>query len=117
MFACLVMPLAFLVGCQYGLLGLSLAWVICFPLVVLGNLFRSLPWLETTLPAYVSAMARSAVIAAAMYGAVTFGRSLIVLPQLPAMIVLIIIGALTYAALSLLFNRKDCREVLWLLRK
>ena len=115
--ACCVMPVAFLIGCQYGLLGLSLAWVICFPVVVLANLIRSLPLLETRLSAYLGAMARSALIAAAMYGAVTLGRSTIALPPLPAMIALIAIGAVTYSVLSLLFNRKDCREVLWLLRK
>ena len=99
------------------MLGLSLAWVIAFPVVVLANLIRSLPLLATRLPAYLGAMARSALIAAAMFGAVTLGRSRIVLPPLPAMIALIAIGAVTYSILSLIFNRKDCREVLWLLRK
>jgi teichuronic acid exporter len=115
--ACCVMPVAFLIGCQYGLLGLSLAWVIAFPVVVLANLIRSLPLLATRLTAYLGAMARSALIAAAMFGAVTLGRATIALPQLPTMIALIAIGAVTYSVLSLLFNRKDCREVLWLLRK
>jgi teichuronic acid exporter len=115
--ACCVMPIAFLVGAQYGLLGLSLAWVLCFPLVVLANLARSLPLLETRLPAYLSALVRPAAISAAMIGAVTLGRSLISLPQLPLMLVLISIGVATYAVLSLLFNRAGCREVLRLLRK
>jgi len=117
LFACIVMPIAFLVGCQYGLLGLSLAWVLAFPLVVLTNLFRSLHWLETKLRSYLFAMLRPAAIGAAMFGVVTLGRSLIALPQLPELIALILLGAGTYVVLSLLFNRAGCREMLWLLRK
>ena len=88
--ACCVMPVAFLIGCQYGLLGvvaglgyllsLSSCWAISFG--------RCRCW-KRALSAYLGAMARSALIAAAMYGAVTLGRSTIALPPLPAMIALI----------------------------
>ena len=116
-FACFVMPLAFLFGCQFGLLGLSLAWVLAFPLVVLDNLIRSLPWLETPLSSYVLAMAKPFGIAVVMYAVVTLGRAVLDMPQIPELIILILIGVGTYVLLSLLFNREGFREVLRLVKK
>jgi O-antigen/teichoic acid export membrane protein len=43
LFAVLVMPAAFLIGVQWGLTGLCLAWVIAFPLVLAFQVHRAAP--------------------------------------------------------------------------
>ena len=43
MTACVILPAAFWIGAHWGLLGMSLAWLIGFPLVFYLNLRRMLP--------------------------------------------------------------------------
>jgi O-antigen/teichoic acid export membrane protein len=108
--AALVMPASFLVGIQFGLLGLALAWVFMYPLVFLENIVRSAPLLGLRPIALLSAMARPALISAAMFGAVgAIGHSFALSPA-PALAVHVAIGAAVYSGLSLLVNRKNARE-------
>ncbi len=115
--ACVVMPVAFLIGCQFGLTGVALAWVCAFPVVTLINLIRSLPWLGTTLGHYLVAMGRAAGPGVIMYVAVTVTRRALDVGPLPGLIISIAVGGAVYVAATYLVNRKGAYEVLRLVRK
>ncbi len=115
--ACVVMPIAFLIGCQFGLTGVALGWVCAFPVVTLINLIRSLPWLGTTLGQYLLAMGMASGPGVIMYVVVTLTRRALNARPLPSLIVSITVGAAVYAAATYLANRKGAYEVLRLVRK
>jgi len=117
--ASIVMPAAFLIGGQWGIQGLCLAWLIAFPLVFLTNLTRSLPAIHIGLAPFLMTMARPALASAAMYGAVLATGQLISAETagLLRTVILVLVGGLTYATLALTTNRSGCQEVLQVVRR
>jgi len=116
--AAILMPIAFFVGIQWGLAGLSLSWVIVTPVVFLENMRRTLPPLELRIGELWKAVAPTCAAAATMYAAV-FGMRLLLPPSLPplaALCVLVATGAVVYALASLGFNRSGADEFIALLR-
>ena len=115
--ACLVMPAAFLIGAEWGLLGLCIAWVLGFPLVLIVNLWRMLPLVALRLRDVLSALAPAALTSAGMYAAVSIARYLAAdglgAPLLMAL--LIGVGAASYAALVWTVNRTAVDEIAELL--
>lgn len=111
----LVMLPAFLIGVQWGLVGVSLAWLVTFPPLFLVRLHRSLPAIGVSMRQYFSSIAGPATGAIAMFVAVALTRVTIVDPYLPpvaGLAFLIIVGALCYALFMWIFQRGTCREVL-----
>jgi len=117
--ASIVMPAAFLIGGQWGIQGLCLAWLIAFPVVFLTNLTRSLPAIHIALAPFLMTMARPAMASAAMYGAVLATGQLIPADTagLLRTVILVLVGGLTYATLALTTNRSGCQEVLQVVRR
>jgi O-antigen/teichoic acid export membrane protein len=116
--AALVMPIAFVAGSQWGLVGLSLAWVLVFPLVLWWGLVIFLPVIGLGVTDVLSAIARPALAALGMYIAVLSVRGLLD-PAAHLMVhlaILVLAGALVYGALALALNRAGCREALDLMR-
>jgi O-antigen/teichoic acid export membrane protein len=116
--AALVMPIAFVAGSQWGLVGLSLAWVLVFPLVLWWGLVIFLPVIGLGVTDVLSAIARPALAALGMYIAVFSVRGLLD-PAAHLMVhlaILVLAGALVYGALALALNRAGCREALDLMR-
>jgi O-antigen/teichoic acid export membrane protein len=116
--ASIVMPIAFLIGSQWGIVGLSLAWVVAFPFVFLGALLTFLPLIKLRIHDMLAAMARPALAALGMYIVVTLARETIA-PETHIVIqlsVLVITGAMTYGALVVAINRQGCREIIDLLK-
>jgi len=111
-----VMCLAFVVGCQFGLVGLALSWVLAFPCVFLANLVRAAPHLDLHLGEVIGALGRSALASGVMYGCVALAREHFALPPLPMLLLLALLGAVAYLAASSLFNRRGIDEALALLR-
>lgn len=111
--ACLVMPVAFWIGAHWGLLGLCVAWVLGFPLVLIVNLWRMLPLVALRLRDVLSALAPAALTSAGMYAAVSVARYLAAdglgTPFLMAL--LIAVGAASYAALVWTANRTAVNEI------
>lgn len=105
--ATVVMVTAFLIGVRWGLTGLSLAWVVGFPLVFLLNLRRMLPLVGLTLGALWRAVAPSMLSAVVMLGAIAQARALLADTLQPPilMVVLIALGGTAYLAMTLVFNR------------
>jgi teichuronic acid exporter len=116
--ACIILPIAFLAGVQWGLVGLSVAWVCGYLVVVLIHLARLLPNVQLTISEVASAAVKPAIAGAAMYAAVGLVRYMahetVSTAWLAAM--LVGAGALTYVAISLLINRGAVRELFGLLR-
>lgn len=116
--ASIVMPIAFLIGSQWGVVGLSLAWVVAFPFVFVGSLITFLPIINLRMMDVFSAMARPVLAALGMYFVVTLAREAIA-PGTHIVIqtsVLVIAGAITYSALAVAINRQGCREIIDLLK-
>lgn len=118
--ALLMMTPAFFVGAYYGgLIGISLAWVIVFPIVKVIQLRLSLPALGMTIAEYFSSMTGPAIAAAVMYLVVVLGRETIAAPMLQpvlGLLFLVGIGAVSYSGFMWTLRRQECREVLDLMR-
>ncbi len=117
--ACLVMPAAFWIGAQWGLLGLCMAWLIGFPLVFMFNLYRMLPLVGLKLSAVAQALALPALAAAGMYVCLGISRYLLPvgLSGPVVLVVLIATGVAAYVTITLATNRNGVREVINLVRK
>jgi teichuronic acid exporter len=117
--AFIVMPTAFWIGTNWGTLGLSLAWLIVFPLVFILNLKRMLPLVGLEFSRVLSAVALPALAAAGMYGCVGGARQFLAyaVPEPVLMAALVVVGALGYAAITFAINRDGVREVADLFRK
>ncbi|MDP1652030.1 MAG: lipopolysaccharide biosynthesis protein [Rhodocyclaceae bacterium] len=116
--ACVIMPAAFLVGVNWGLLGLCIAWLIGSPLVFLSNSMRSMPALKMRSIDLLKTMTPTAISAAVMFGAVTAARSMGGLDsaRVASLLILVTVGASTYAAMSWFTNRDGVREVVTIFR-
>jgi teichuronic acid exporter len=117
--ASIVMPSAFLIGGQWGIQGLCIAWVIAFPLVFLANLTRSLPAINIRLAPFLASMAWPALASGSMYGVVLATGLLIPADTsgLVRILILVAAGGATYTGLALTTNRSGCIEMLQLVRR
>jgi len=119
--ALVIMPPAFVLGAYYGgLFGVSLAWVIAYPVVVLLRLGISMRPMGLTRRDYFAAMAGPAMGGAFMYLTVMLVRVTVARPWLGprlGLVLLVGVGVLTYVAFMWLLRRKDCKEVLQLVRR
>ena len=112
-FAVVVTPIAFVIGVQWGLIGLTVAWLVLMPLLFFFSMILSLPALGLRLGGLVRAMAGSAAAALIMSAVVYFARFLLE-PHISgawALVVLVATGAFTYLGSSLVLNRKGMQEV------
>jgi len=111
--AFILMPAAFVIGSFWGLLGVSLAWVIAFPMVLCLNFSRVSKILHVNLMDLLRSMQLPCYAALLMYGVVQFVKTelLIKMQNVPKMIILVGCGAIIYVAMTLLFNNRGLREV------
>lgn len=112
----IAMCIAFIVGCQFGLTGLAVAWVVAFPLSFILTIFRAAPHLGLTLAGMLLALYRPMLVSGIMYGAVAGVRQSVTLPALHSLLILIAVGVVTYVIFSLVLNREGVNEALRLLR-
>jgi O-antigen/teichoic acid export membrane protein len=109
---------AFLVGTQFGLLGLSLAWLTVFPAAFLFNLLRSCKHMDLTAKETANTLARPALVTALMYALVALTR--LVLPWSSAfgnLFILVAVGVAAYTGFTLAFNREGLAEAKNLIRR
>lgn len=112
-----VMCIAFVVGCQFDLIGLALAWVVAFPFMFFANVARACPHLELTLGQVGKALYRPAVVCALMYGAVSAVRHFLpAVAALPLLAILVAVGGAVYLGGSLILNKDGIDEAMRLLR-
>ena len=113
----LFMPAAFLFAARWGVEGVSLAWVLVFPVAFAINLSFSLPVLGVGRWQFVGTLAKSALPGIPMYAAVLLARSMLEpMSAIPLLALLVLVGAFTYAIAAFVLNREGLREVLDVLR-
>jgi teichuronic acid exporter len=105
----LTLPIAFWIGCRWGLAGLSAVWITCFPFLWYWRMRRSFAAVELSLARMFLETTRPVLAAAAMCAAV-YGLQLVV--PLPAgdvrrVAALVLTGAAVYAGLIAVFDRED----------
>ncbi|UCD63477.1 MAG: lipopolysaccharide biosynthesis protein [Candidatus Zixiibacteriota bacterium] len=117
--ACVVMPTAFVIGVKWGLVGVSLAWLIGFSLWFLYMLSQSLPVIGVSVSRFLKTMLTPAFYSGVMYAAVYATKLALTSWDANAvltLVVMIVIGALVYAGCMLAFSRDTCREVWGMIR-
>lgn len=115
--ACFIVPVVLFTGVQWGLVGVSVAFVIGTLIVQAINYRRSLPVLDCRFGQLAMAMLPSIYCVVTMYCAVTIAREFLVhLPDVWRLPLLIVVGAATYTGMTLLTNRKAVSKSMSLLR-
>ncbi|TQE98981.1 MAG: lipopolysaccharide biosynthesis protein [Spiribacter salinus] len=113
------MVIAFLVGAQWGIVGVAMAWALAWPSVYLFNLGRSLPRMQLRRRDLARNLARPWLAGLILYGAVAGVRTVLPESIAPSIVLptLILAGALGYMTASLAFNRAGIAEAWDLLRR
>jgi O-antigen/teichoic acid export membrane protein len=114
--AAILMPAAFLIGTMWGIVGVAVAWVTVYPMVLVFNMRRMLRVMGLHLRDIGLAVAPSAGAAAVMYVSVWLVGLVIGGSQVAKLVGMMTIGALVYGLLTIAFNRQGYRDVLKLLR-
>lgn len=108
-----IMPAAFMIGSQYGTLGLARAWLLGFPLLTAATIALSLPVIGARPAGLARAIAPGLLASAAMAAAVATVDSL--LPVMAAPLRLAILaptGVAVYGGLLFVFARPLVQEVI-----
>jgi teichuronic acid exporter len=117
-FAAVVLPIAFLVGVNWGLLGVSLTWLVASPLLFIQAMLRILPALGLRMSQLLMTISPAFGAGVVMYIAVIATRYFLEDGQglVLRLCVLIMVGALAYCGVSFGLNRKGTNEVVEILR-
>jgi teichuronic acid exporter len=117
--AATVLPIAFLIGVQWGLPGLSISWLLGYTTVILLNLHRMLPTVDLKIRDLARAAQWPVVAGVAMYGCVSLVRYNVsgALPVQMLAALLVAIGAVTYGAVMVATNMEGLRELVNLVRR
>lgn len=114
LFGAILLPLSILIGIRWGLIGVSLAWVIVLPLVLWENLLVTVPVLGITVSEVFGAMVKSFLAAVSMYAAIMAIKGFLGLDpkSVGYLVLLIITGVTVYVGMIVVLHEKGCREVL-----
>lgn len=117
--ASLIMPVAFMIGSRWGLVGIAVAWVAAFPLVFIGAMLLFLPAIGMRIRDILEAMARPVLASLVMYVMVTVARISLepATDHLARMMLLIVVGVVVYGVLTMLVNRGGYREMRGMLQR
>ena len=117
--ASIVMPVAFLVGSRWGLIGVAYCWVVVYPFVLTVNGMRSISVIGIKAREFGLVILPSLISAIGMYLSVIAIRS--VLPESLSLnlrlLTLILTGIVSYVLLSLVINREGVTTAWTLLRR
>jgi len=117
MFGALVMSINFLVGVQFGVMGLAYAWVAGFPLVTIATFVLSKEHLGLTAGALARAVFPALCAALVMAGLVYFtGRMLPEMNVYARLAILLVVGASSYLALLYVLAKPTLFELAALLK-
>ncbi len=113
-----VMTVALVVGCQWGVVGVALAWMTAWPAVFLFNLGRSLPVIGLARTDLFRNLARPWVVGGIMLAVVGITRYALkpALGDLSLLAAGIAAGAVSYGLAALAVNRSGAEEALDLVR-
>ncbi|AJA09870.1 polysaccharide biosynthesis protein [Sphingopyxis fribergensis] len=113
----LLMPVVFLAGAQWGIIGIAWAWMVAYPLLLGFAAVRSLPIIGIGSIALLRAVAPPVLAAAVMAAAVMLvDRMLPAMPQALRLGVLVATGGPIYCLWLFLFARETVRDLIALVR-
>jgi len=113
----LLMPVVFLVGAQWGIIGIAWAWLIAYPLLLGFAAVRSLPIIGIGSTDLLRAVAPPLLAAAFMAAVVMLvDRMLPAMPQVLRLAVLVTTGGPIYCLWLALFARETVRDLIELVR-
>lgn len=112
--AAIVMPLAFLVGSYWGIVGVACAWVFVYPTVLFFNTGRMLAVVGLRVIDLMRVTGPAVGCAAAMYASVRVTAMMLETRLVPVFVLacMVAVGAAVYIAATLAVNRQGCRDVL-----
>lgn len=114
----ILLPIAFLAGVNWGLMGLVAAWFVAYPLYLGISAWRTLPLIGVKTRVLIDAISPPVLAALAMALIVSLLDD--ILPTMPAILhlgFLVLTGAAAYGAWLLLFARGTIDEVIDMVRK
>jgi O-antigen/teichoic acid export membrane protein len=113
LFAVIIMPCAFLIGTQWGIIGLCYAWLTAYPILFSIMTWRALRVLRIS----IKALLGSALVPFLASGVMVLGLFVFklklgsVLPNIWYLMVLVITGAVLYTSTVLFIDRNAFREI------
>ena len=114
----LIMPPAFLIGLQWGAMGLAYAWLVAFPVLPLVIFLQARAQLGITARQLAAAVAPGLLASSAMALAVLFvGRGLVSAAQWQRLVLEVGFGAVCYAGLLLAFSPTAVSELAGLIQR
>ncbi len=105
-----IMCSALVIGAQFGLAGVSLTWLIVFPIAFLINLHRSSKYVGLNTTDLLIPMARPALACGLMYASIALVRPILPWSSIVNLFLLIVIGAIIYIIFTILLNREGLAE-------
>lgn len=116
---CFIMPLAFYLGSFWGLLGVSLSWLIAYPVYFLIAMKISLATIGMKISTYVKQFMLPAIFCLIMYISVFLAREFLcplIDNEILELVTLILVGAVTYTALVMSFHREAINQLYSMVR-
>jgi O-antigen/teichoic acid export membrane protein len=108
----LIMPVAFLIGSQWGAMGLVHAWQVAAPVLLFVTLALTLPAIKVSAVELIKAIAPALAAALAMAAAVSLvERQIAGWPPALELLLLVILGGAIYGALTWTFARSTIAEI------
>jgi PST family polysaccharide transporter len=112
------MPIAFLIGARWGTNGIAAAWVVAYPPIMVPMYYRVFQKTGMQLKEYISVLMPALSASAIMAVVVLLTRS--VLPvgsrPIPCLLLLFVIGTLSYAGALLAFHRHRVTQMIRIIR-
>ncbi|ONF94956.1 Teichuronic acid biosynthesis protein TuaB [Sphingomonas jeddahensis] len=112
----LILAVGFLFGVQWGVLGLSAAWIACYPLYLAISCWRSLPVIGARWRDVASSVAAPLLAAAGMASVVWLIDQAVDLAPAARLAVLVMVGGAAYAGLLMVFAPSLVRQTIALVR-
>jgi teichuronic acid exporter len=116
--AAILMPIAFVFGTRWGVIGLAYAWLGAYPLVFLATAVRTCAVVGASTLDYFRQMVRPVAAGLIMYATVIFMQQHVYggTGDWLYLLQLVLIGVLSYTAVMLVIDRRGLRETLALIR-
>ncbi|MDF2494036.1 lipopolysaccharide biosynthesis protein [Sphingomonas sp.] len=111
-----ILATGFLIGVQWGVIGLSLTWILCYPLYLAISCSLALPVIGARLRDIARAIAPSLLAAGVMAAIVVLVDRSVGWAPVPRLLLLVSVGAAIYGAMLILFARPLVRETVALVR-
>jgi O-antigen/teichoic acid export membrane protein len=112
----LILAVGFLFGVQWGVLGLTAAWIACYPLYLAISCWRSLPVIGARWRDVASSVAAPLLAAAGMASVVWLIDQAVDLAPAARLAVLVMVGGAAYAGLLMVFAPSLVRQTIALVR-